>query len=154
MSAAAPSLDVPVFTVVSTLAGGWLWLDEIPAGRDPGPAYAALLGSICRALALPETQVEPEFFNYPVAAGAALQAGLEGAREALFGFVGGRLSRAAPERVVLLGLQQQPWFDRGCLATCAVTETVSAFAMLRAPELKAEAWRALAPLTAASRALG
>ncbi|MEM0953844.1 MAG: hypothetical protein AAGI24_06860 [Pseudomonadota bacterium] len=146
---ASEAPDVPVFTVVATIAGGWLWLDEIPAGRDPGSAYAALLGAVCRALSLPETEVQPQFFNYPVAAGTALEAGVDGARDALFGFISGRILRFDPERVVLLGLREQAWFDRACLDGRAVTETVSAFAMLRDPGLKAEAWRTLSALVAA-----
>ncbi|MEE4659274.1 MAG: hypothetical protein V2J89_02330 [Halieaceae bacterium] len=141
-----PAADVPVFTVVATEAGGWLWLDEIPAGRDPGPAYPALLGAICRALGLTDVQPSLQLFNYPVAVGAALEAGVEGAREALYGFLMARVARTAPARIVLLGRFDQSWFDRSCLDGVPVTETESAFAMLRQPALKARAWETLRPL--------
>jgi len=141
-----PAADVPVFTVAATEAGGWLWLDEIPAGRDPGPAYPALLGAICRALGLTGAEPSLQLFNYPVAVGAALEAGVEGAREALYGFLTARVARSVPARVVLLGEFGQAWFDRSCLDGVPVTETESAFAMLRQPALKARAWETLRPL--------
>ncbi len=143
---ATPSSDVPVFTVLATEAGGWLWLDEIPAGRDPGAAHTALIAAIAAALGLDDRPPSPQFFNYPVAAGTALAGGIAGARDAFYGFVSGRIARMQPGRVVLLGDWQQEWFDASSLEGPELTRTVSVFAMLRDPALKAQAWRDLAPL--------
>ncbi len=138
--------DTPVFTVAASEAGGWLWVDEIPAGRDPGQDYGPLLGAICQALGLAEQAPQVQLFNYPVAAGAALAGGVDEARQALFGFLSGRISRIQPQRIILLGELDQPWFDVACLDGVQVTRTVSAWGMLRDPALKARAWRDLKPL--------
>ena len=140
------AVDTPVFTVAVCEAGGWLWIDEIPAGRDPGDAYVQLIGAICQALGLPADGLNLQYFNYPVAAGAALAGGMDEARQALFGFLSGRIGRLQPTRVVLLGDMEQAWFDAECLGNVAQTRTVSAWGMLRDPSLKAQAWRDLKPL--------
>lgn len=149
--AAAPAAvpapaDTPIFTVAVCEAGGWLWIDEIPAGRDPGDAYGQLIAAICQALGLPADGLSLQYFNYPVTSGAALAGGMDEARQALFGFLSGRISRTQPTRVVLLGEMEQPWFDAACLGEVAQTRTVSAWGMLRDPSLKARAWSDLKPL--------
>jgi hypothetical protein len=134
----------PVFSVAATLAGGWFWLDEIPAGREPGDDYGQLLLAICRALGWSQEPARLERFAYPVAAGLA--GGVEEARQALLGFLSGRLSRLTPTGVILMGDMDQPWFDRDCLAEQRVVHTVSAWRMLREPALKPQAWADLKSL--------
>ncbi len=140
----AASKDSPIFSVAATEAGGWLWIDEIPAGREPGEDYAQLIIAICRALGLPESAAQVVCFRYPVA--APLAGGVDEAREALFGFLSGRLSRNTPRGVILLGEFTEPWFDRNCLEGLQLVETVSAWGMLREPALKAQAWADLKTL--------
>ncbi len=136
--AAAPKAGTPVFSVAATLAGGWYWLDEIPSGREPGEEYGQLLLAICRALGWSQEPARMERFSYPVAAGLA--GGVGEAREALQGFLNGRLSRLSPAGVILMGDLDQPWFDRGCFEEQRVVQTVSAWQMLRDASLKRQAW--------------
>lgn len=140
----ATETEVPVFSVMAVAAGGWFWIDEIPAGREPGEDYGQLILAICRALGLEESGGQVERFSYPV--NARLAGGVDEAREALLGFLSGRLSRTSPQGVVLLGEFAEPWFDRSCLEGQRVVETVSAWRMLREPALKAQAWSDLQPL--------
>lgn len=143
-AAGAPAEGTPVFSVAATLAGGWFWLDEIPAGREPGDDYGQLLLAICRALGWSQEPARLERFNYPVAAGLA--GGVEEARQALLGFLSGRLARLTPTGVILMGDMDQPWFDRDSLAEQRVVHTVSAWRMLREPKLKPQAWADLKSL--------
>ena len=136
-----------MFSVAASAAGGWLWVDEIPPGRDPGSDYAQLLAAICRALGLPAEPPSVQLFTFPAADNAALAGGLEEARQALFGFLNGRVVRGTPGRVVLLGELTAPWFDASFVQELPVTHTVSAWGMLRDPRLKARAWRDLKPLS-------
>jgi hypothetical protein len=138
---AAGATESPVFSVVATAAGGWLWIDEIPAGREPGDDYGQLVIAICRALGLPGSAASVDRFNYPVA--ARLAGGVDEARQALFGFLSGRLSRTEAHGLILLGEFAERWFDRTCLEGRRVVQTVSAWRMLREPQLKARAWEDL-----------
>jgi hypothetical protein len=45
-----------------------------------------------------------------------------------------------PGRVVLLGEPDPSWYDPQLVTDYAVTRTVSAWKMLRTPELKRQAW--------------
>ncbi len=145
-AAVMPSADTPVFSIAATSAGGWFWVDEVPAGREPGEDYAQLLLAICRALGWSQQPAVQECFNYPVA--ASLAGGVEQAREALMGFLTGRLARLAPAGVVVMGDFKEPWFDRDCLEGQRVVQTVSGWQMLRDPTLKPQAWAALKTLRA------
>lgn len=140
----AAAKEVPVFSVTAVAAGDWFWVDEIPAGREPGEEYGQLIIAICRALELAESGAQVERFSYPV--NSRLAGGMDEARQALLGFLSGRLSRLSPRGVVLLGEFAEPWFDRSCLEGQRVVETVSAWRMLRDPALKAQAWSDLQPL--------
>lgn len=141
---AAAENEVPVFSVVAVAAGGWFWIDEIPAGREPGEDYGQLIIAICRALGLAESDAQVERFSYPV--NPRLAGGVDEARQALLGFLSGRLSRISPQGVVLLGEFAEPWFDRSCLEGQRTVETVSAWRMLREPALKSRAWADLQSL--------
>ena len=49
--AAHPSADaavdeLPIFSLAVTVAGGCLWLDHLPPGRNPGQDYARLMEAI------------------------------------------------------------------------------------------------------------
>lgn len=136
--------ETPVFSVVAAEAGGWFWLDEIPAGREPGDDYAQLLLALCRALGLPASGAQVNRFNYPV--NARLAGGIEEARQALYGFLASRIADAEPVGVVLLGDFAEAWFDRACLEGRRLVQTVSAWQMLRRPELKPRAWADLQSL--------
>lgn len=144
-AAATPApRETPVFSLVAAEVGGWFWLDEIPAGREPGEDYAQLLLAICRALGLPASGAQVNRFSYPV--NAKLAGGVEEAGQALYGFLAGRIADADPSGIVLLGDFAEPWFDRACLDGRRVVQSVSAWQMLRQPALKARAWTDLQPL--------
>ncbi|MDJ0878321.1 MAG: hypothetical protein QNI86_06890 [Halieaceae bacterium] len=142
--AGTPVAGTPVFSIAVTLAGGWFWIDEIPAGREPGDDYGQLLLAICRALGWPQEPARLERFNYPVA--ASLAGGVDEARQALEGFLTGRLTRLSPRGVIMMGDLDQPWFARQCLDGQRLVETVSAWQMLRDPGLKPRAWADLKAL--------
>ncbi len=142
--AGTPVAGTPVFSIAVTLAGGWFWIDEIPAGREPGDDYGQLLLAICRALGWPQEPARLERFNYPVA--ASLAGGVNEARQALEGFLTGRLTRLSPRGVIMMGDLDQPWFARQCLDGQRLVETVSAWQMLRDPGLKPRAWADLKAL--------
>ena len=143
-AAGTPVAGTPVFSIAVTLAGGWFWIDEIPAGREPGDDYGQLLLAICRALDWPQEPARLERFNYPVA--ASLAGGVDEARQALEGFLTGRLTRLSPRGVIMMGDLDQPWFARQCLDGQRLVETVSAWQMLRDPGLKPRAWADLKAL--------
>lgn len=135
--------DVPVFAVAATKLGGWYWLDEVPPGRALGPDYLQLIQAICIALEWPTGDPVHERFAWPMGGGGQLDQGVASARAALAGFLRGRIERLQPAGIVLLGEFSDPWFNREILAPYRVVRTVSAWQMLRRPELKRRAWAEL-----------
>ena len=142
--------NVPVFAVAATFAGGWLWLDEIPAGRTAGRDHLHLLQSICLALGLPADPPVQEMFNWPLGAGGQLDQGVDAARAAFSGFVSGRLERLQPARTLVLGEWDSQWYEPSLLPAQAQKVSVSAWEMLRRPQLKRQAWSELKPLANAA----
>ena len=143
--AAQPSADaaideLPIFSLAVTVAGGCLWLDHLPPGRNPGQDYARLMEAICHALELPADRPEVTLFGFPMAQAPQLGRDINAARDALLGFLERRLEKVSPRAVILLGDLEQPWFNRECLSSRQVISTVSAWRMLRDPGLKATAW--------------
>ncbi len=136
----AAGTDIPVFSVVAVDLGGCYWLDEIPPGRSLGPDYTQLLQAICLALGWNANRPVLEQFNWPLSRGGLLDQGIDSARAGFAGFLAGRLERIQPQRVVLLGEPDSSWFDHRLLSQHQVTRTVSAWKMLRQPELKRRAW--------------
>jgi hypothetical protein len=132
--------EIPVFSVLATHLGGAYWLDEVPPGRSPGAEYLQLLQSICFALGWDTAAPALEQFNWPLARGGKLDRGVDAARAGFAGFLSGRLERLQPGRVVLLGEPDPSWYDPQLVTDYAVTRTVSAWKMLRTPELKRQAW--------------
>jgi hypothetical protein len=139
-TAGATGADIPVFSVVAVQLGGCYWLDEIPPGRSLGQDYTQLLQAICFALGWSTGEAELEQFNWPMARGGKLDQGVDSARGGFAGFLTGRLERIQPQRVILLGELDSSWFDPQLLSAHQVTSTVSAWKMLRQPELKHRAW--------------
>ena len=139
--------DIPIFSLAATYAGGWFWLDEIPAGRELSASYSQLLQAICSALGLSEPAAQVEQFSWPLTTRGHLDQGLESARGALLGYLTNRIERSRPRGVVLLGDMSQDWFDPACLPELPSVTTVSAWQMLRNPALKAQAWSDLQQLS-------
>ena len=139
-TAAATGADIPVFSVVAVQLGGCYWLDEIPPGRNLGQDYTQLLQAICFALGWSTGEPVLDQFNWPMARGGQLDQGVDSARGGFAGFLTGRLERIQPQRVILLGELDSSWFDPQLLSAHQVTSTVSAWKMLRQPELKHRAW--------------
>ena len=137
----------PVFSVLACHLGGWYWLDEIPRGREPGPNYLRLLQSIGAALELPTAEPLLERFDWPIAPNPRLDTTEAAARDGFSGFLGGRLERNPVAGLVLLGVANEFWLDRDALGSrfgiAQLVETVSAWKMLRQPELKKQAWKDL-----------
>jgi hypothetical protein len=138
--------EMPIFTLAVATAGGCLWLDSLPPGRNPGPEYAQLLDAVARSLNLPEGEIDVSRFDFPISGALRLGRDLAAARDALHGYLVRRLEQLSARTVVLLGDLDQPWFNRECLGDCRVISTVSAWRMLREPKLKAVAWADLQPL--------
>jgi len=138
--AGAARAAIPVFSVAAVQVGGCYWLDEIPPGRSLGQDYTQLLQAICFALGWSTGAAVLEQFNWPMSRGGQLDQGVDSARGGFAGFLTGRLERIAPQRVILLGELDSTWFDPQLLSGYQVTSTVSAWKMLRQPELKHRAW--------------
>ena len=140
----------PVFSVLACHLGGWYWLDEIPRGRVLGPDYLRLLQSIGVALELPPAEPLLERFDWPIAPNRRLGSTEAAARDGFSGFLGGRLERNPVAGLVLLGVANEFWLDRDALGSrfgiAQMVETVSAWKMLRQPELKRQAWKDLQEL--------
>lgn len=144
--APAVAADVPVFSLAAALVGNWLWLEEIPRGREPGREYLQLLHGICKAMDWEAGEPRLELFNWPLNNSAQLDHGEEAARHGVSGFVQARLDRNSPAGVVLLGDWDAAWFDRGLVAQQRLLELPSAWQMLRQPMLKQQAWQVLKTL--------
>ena len=132
--------EMPLFSLAAVGLGGWYWLDEIPPGRDLGPEYLQLLQAIALALGMDVGQPVLEQFNWPLHTSSLLDRGEEAARGGLGGFLVSRFERYQPAGVILLGEMEQGWFDRELLTPHRIVATVSAWKMLRQPELKRQAW--------------
>lgn len=139
-SVAVEAPDIPLFSVLAVQLSGCYWLDEIPPGRNPGPDYLQLLQSICFALGRDTASPVMEQFNWPLAPGGSLDQGIGAARASFAGFLTGRLERLQPARIIVLGELDAAWYDPQAMAGLSVTSTVSAWKMLREPELKRQAW--------------
>lgn len=137
---ADPDAELPIFSLAVSAVGGCLWLDQLPPGRGVSAEYGQLLEAICRALALPAAAAEVSLFSFPMADLPQLGRDLPAARDALQGFLTGRVEQLQARAVILLGQFEEPWFNRDCLGTAPIIETVSAWQMLRQPELKRVAW--------------
>jgi uracil-DNA glycosylase len=123
-----------------------MWLDQLPPGRGAGGDYAQLLEAICLALELPAGPAEVSLFNFPMTDLPQVGRGVAAARDALQGYLERRIEQLRPRAVVLLGEIEEPWFNRSCLEHCPVLVTVSAWRMLRQPDLKPVAWSDLQSL--------
>lgn len=142
------SADVPVFSLAATYVGGWYWLDDIPPGRALGPEYLQLLSAICQALKLDSAPPVQEQFNWPQGTGGQLDRGIAAAQAGLAGFLSGRIERFSPAKIILLGSLEHAWFDSAQLPAQPAQISVSAWRMLREPQLKRQAWAELKPLMA------
>lgn len=140
--------DVPIFSLAASFVGGWYWLDEIGAGRSLAPDYARLLQAICHALGLSVDAPVAEQFNWPIGGAGQLDQGAAAATAALAGFIQGRLERFSPDRVILMGDFTGSGLEASTIPLAVSRISVSAWRMLRQPELKRQAWRELKQIPA------
>jgi hypothetical protein len=139
----AAAEEVPVFSLAASIAGGWLWLEEIPRGRSPGRDYEQLLVAICHAMGWPGEAPRVDLLNWPLNNSAQLDHSVQAARHGVQGFVQARLDRQQPRGVVLLGKLDPAWFDVSLFQGVQRLELPGAWEMLRQPALKQQAWRSL-----------
>jgi hypothetical protein len=133
----------PVFSVSACFLGGWCWLDEIPRGWEVGNNYLQLLAAMCVALGLEADTPFLDRFDWPMHHTRQLDQGLESARHGFEGFIRARLERYQVGGIILMGEMQGGWLERDLFAPLQLVETVSAWHMLKQPQLKVQAWRDL-----------
>jgi hypothetical protein len=142
----APAAGVeapPMFSVMACYLGGRYWLDEVPRSREPGDDYQVLLQGICIALGWDPGKPVLERFDWPMHHNRQLDQGQEAARHGFEGFIRARLEQRPVSGIVLLGEPEGGWFDAAVFGGLQIVTTVSAWRMLRQPELKKVAWRDL-----------
>jgi hypothetical protein len=151
----APEIDVehtavveppPIFSVSACYLGGRYWLDEVPRARELGDDYLVLLQGICIALDLDPGSAVLDRFDWPMHHNRQLDQGQEAARHGFEGFIRARLEQRQVSGIVLLGEPEGGWFDASVFSGLQMLTTVSAWRMLKQPELKNVAWRDLKSL--------
>lgn len=136
----------PIFSVAASYLGGYYWLDEVPRSRDLGAGYQLLLRGMCFALGLEPGEAVFDRFNWPMHHNLQLDQGQEAARHGFEGFIRARLEQRPVSGVVLLGEPEGGWYDPAVFSSLQTVSTVSAWRMLKQPELKNVAWCDLQPL--------
>ncbi|MCZ6828479.1 MAG: hypothetical protein O7F73_02630 [Gammaproteobacteria bacterium] len=136
-----------MFSVVACFLGGRYWLDEIPRSRDLGDNYLQLLQGICVALGWDPSGPLLDRFDWPMHHNRQLDLGQQTARYGFEGFIRARLERYPVRGIVLLGETDGGWFDPEVFSGVELVTTVSAWRMLKQPELKITAWRDLKRLS-------
>ena len=149
---AAPPTDndaTPMFSVAACFLAGHCWLDEIPRARELGDNYLQLLQGICYALGWDARAPVLERFDWPMHHNRQLDQGQATARHGFEGFIRARMERYPVRGVILLGDTEAGWLDPEVFSGLELLTTVSAWRMLKQPELKVEAWRDLKRLSRA-----
>ncbi len=155
--------DACNFSLVTLFAGEWLWLEnlgEMPLTSD----QVQLVQAVAHALAFrggvdgvagPPGTVAPQVstFKWPLHSNRQLDSGLDAARASLAAFLGRRIEELGCAGIVLLGDECAHWVETSRLQVPAVTIPGTA-RMLRDPDLKRHAWRALQPLRTGVAARG
>lgn len=147
--------DACSFNLVTLFAGRWLWLENL--GETPlASEQVQLVQAVAHALAFrggvdgrigPPGTSAPQVstFRWPLHSNRQLDSGLDAARASLAAFLGRRIDELGCAGIVLLGEECAHWVETSRLQVPVVTTPGSA-QMLRDPDLKRSAWRALQPL--------
>jgi hypothetical protein len=140
---------MPMFSVAACFLAGYCWLDEVPRARELGDDYLPLLQGVCTALGWKADAPMLERFNWPMHHNRQLDQGQETARHGFEGFIRARLERHPVCGIILLGEPEGGWLAPGLFSGLEVHTTVSAWRMLKHPQLKKDAWRDLKRLSKA-----
>lgn len=160
---AQPAATVPRFSLVTLVAGDWLWLEDL-AGMPLTTEQVQLVQAMAHALlnqralrdpgrspmqspAAGPGPVRPEVmqFDWPIHSNRQLDQGEEAAQAGVLGFITRRLEQHRCRGLVLLGqpcAARVPTLDLGVTAVC----TASSADILANPVLKRQVWRDLQPL--------
>ena len=143
---AEPVAEIDTFSIAAVIAGGWLWLEELPQVAL-AQEQVQLIGAMARALGLPQQQPAVAQFDWPMHTNAQFDLGPDAARSGLLGFIQRQLTDFGISTVVFLGEGCQQRLPEQ-LAVGQRIRTVSTRAMLGEPLLKRQAWQDLRPHTA------
>lgn len=160
---ATPAAVLPRFSLVTIVAGDWLWLEEL-GGMPLTTEQVQLVQSMARALlaglALRKTERTPATldgaspgstrpdvvqFDWPIHANRQLDQGEAAAQAGVAGFLARRLEQQGSRGLVLLGQGGAARVPLQALDV-VVVHTASSAEMLAQPALKRQAWRDLQPL--------
>lgn len=132
------------FTIAAIIAGGWLWLEELPRVALASD-QVQLISAMVRALGLPQTQPAVAQFDWPIHTNQQFDLGADAASSGLQGFVQRQLTDFAITTVVLLGDECQQRLPTQLAIAERLLNTVSTRSMIGEPMLKRQAWRDLGP---------
>lgn len=140
------------FNLAATLAGPWLWLEDL-GGQPMAAEQAALVGAMAGALLLRAGDsrhplpLKPQvaLFDWPLHNNRQLDNGQEAARAGLAAFVGRLLQDSACSGLVVLGEGAAHWLDAAQHAV-RVVQAPATRDMLSRPGLKRRAWDELQAL--------
>lgn len=132
------------FTIAAIVAGGWLWLEELPRVALASE-QVQLISAMVRALGLPQTQPAVAQFDWPIHTNQQFDLGPDAASSGLQGFVQRQLTDFAVATVVLLGDECRQRLPTQLAIAERLVNTVSTRSMIGEPMLKRQAWRDLRP---------
>ena len=132
------------FTIAAIIAGGWLWLEELPRVALASE-QVQLISAMVRALGLPQTQPAIAQFDWPIHTNQQFDLGPDAASSGLQGFVQRQLTDFAITTVVVLGNECQQRLPTKRPIAERLLHTVSTRSMIGEPMLKRQAWRDLRP---------
>jgi hypothetical protein len=158
------SAAVPRFSLITIIAGNWLWLEEL-ADMPLTTEQVQLVQSMAQALVLHResrvqeatsavqpgearidaTRTDVAQFDWPIHTNQQLDLGTAAARASVAGFVSRRLEQHGCRGLVLLGQSCAMRVPVEELQTLTVS-TASSAEILAQPTLKRTVWRDLLPL--------
>ena len=135
--------ETPVsFSLLMVTAGRWLWLETIEDGLIR-QEQLQLIQAMARALDGPSVNVSRRQLDWPLSKHPHLPQDIEAARQTVAGQVQRLAQEAKIAGVMVLGSATFPYLN--AVAGLELVELPSTLAMLREPELKAQAWAVMRP---------
>jgi hypothetical protein len=139
---------VPRFSLVTMVAGDWLWLEELtgmPLTTEQVQLVQAMASALRADRAPRDTRPDVMQFDWPIHSNRQLDQGEAAARAGVAGFLARRLEQHRSRGLVLLGqtgAARVPIPELGVVTVC-ISSTAD---MLADPALKRQAWCDLLPL--------
>ncbi len=133
------------FSMAAVVAGGYLWLEEVPRGVIPSDAVA-LIRAMAAAVQGDDAAPEVAQFDWPLHNNRQLDQGEDAARAALGSFLQRRIEGHACQAVMLLGEDAARRLEAISLPDIPRQPLPATAEMLENPALKARAWSVLKPL--------